>query len=166
MIDNLVRDFQVLHKADALIARIWLNFAGRRFGLFIFAGLVAVFGLAMANVAGFFALQAKTGDVGAATAMAAIDLIIAAAVVLLASKSRPGPELEVAYEVRKMATDALATDAQGFKLALDEVGRELREARASIAGLVSNPLDVAAQKLLIPAALSIMRNVRAKKSHS
>lgn len=56
MIDNLVRDLQVLWKADALIGKIWLNVMARRFGLFAFAGLIAVFGLGMANVAGFYAL--------------------------------------------------------------------------------------------------------------
>ena len=35
MIDNLVRDLQVLWKADALIGKIWLNVMARRFGLSI-----------------------------------------------------------------------------------------------------------------------------------
>lgn len=163
---NLVCDFQVLRKAHTLIARIWLNLAARRFGLFVFAGLIAVFGLAMANVAGFFALESRAGHVGAATAMALAGFMIAVLVVLAASKSRPGPELELAHEVRNMATEALVADAQELKAAVDKVGSELRDVRASIAGLVSNPLDVAAQKLLIPAALSVMRNIRAKRPPS
>jgi len=162
MIDDLVRDFQVLRKTDALIARIWLNLGARRFGMFVFAGLIAVFGLAMTNVAGYYTLQTKTGEVGAA----ALDFLIAGVIMLVASKSRPGPELEVAYEVRKMAVDSMARDAQKIKLALDGLGRELRDVRASVTTLMNNPLDVAAQKLLIPAALSIMRNIRAKKTHS
>jgi hypothetical protein len=32
-------------------------------------------------------------------------------------------------------------------------------------GLVQNPLDIAAQKLLIPAALSIVKGLRSKKEH-
>ena len=59
MIDNLIRDLQVLRKADLLIGRIWLNVMARRFGLFAFAGFIAVFGLGMANVAGFYALEAS-----------------------------------------------------------------------------------------------------------
>ncbi len=59
MIDNLIRDLQVLRKADFLIGRIWLNVMLRRFGLFAFAGLIAMFGLGMANVAGFYALHAS-----------------------------------------------------------------------------------------------------------
>ena len=63
MIDHLLRDFQVRRKADFLIEKIWLNLPVRRFGLFAFAGLIAVFGLGMANVAGFYALQASVGAV-------------------------------------------------------------------------------------------------------
>jgi hypothetical protein len=63
MIDNIVRDLQVVAKADSLIGKIWLNVVARRFGLFAFAGLVAVFGLGMANVAGFYGLQQYWGPV-------------------------------------------------------------------------------------------------------
>ena len=75
MIDNLVRDLQVLRKADFLIARIWLDVLTRRFGLFAFAALIAVFALGMANVAGFYALQGSVGPVWAAAIVAAVDLV-------------------------------------------------------------------------------------------
>jgi len=64
MINHLRRDFQVLRKADSLIAKICLNVLVRRFGLLAFAGLIAGFGLGMANVAGFYALQAPAGQCG------------------------------------------------------------------------------------------------------
>jgi hypothetical protein len=70
MIDHLLRDLQVLRKADLLIAKIWLNVLVRRIGLVALAGLIAVFGLGMANVAGFYALQASIGAVWAATVVA------------------------------------------------------------------------------------------------
>ena len=59
MIDDLVRDLHLLQKADSLIAKIWLKVIARRFSLFVFAGLIAVFGLGMTDVAGFYALQAS-----------------------------------------------------------------------------------------------------------
>ncbi len=75
----------------------------RRLGLLAFAGLIAVFGLAMANVAGFYALQVSVGSVWAAAAVALVDFAIAAIVALLARASAPGPELELALDVRRMA---------------------------------------------------------------
>ena len=166
MIDHLLRDLQVLHKADFLIGRIWLNVLVRRLGLFAFAALIAVFGLGMANVAGFYAFQASLGAVWAAALVAAADLSIAAIVLVIGSNSRPGPEIDVAFEVRKMAVEAIQADARDLKLTIEGISQEVKGVKANITQLVQNPLDVAAQKLLIPAALSIIRGMRSKKEHA
>ena len=164
MIDNLVRDFQILRKADILIGRIWVNVVARRFALLAFAGLIAVFGLGMANVAGFYALQTNVGPVWAAAIVAVVDLAIAAIVLTIAINSRPGPELELAVDVRKIAVEAIQTDARDLKLTVDALGQQIADTKATIASFVQNPLDVAAQKLLVPAALSIIRGMRSKKA--
>ncbi|RUX20237.1 hypothetical protein EOA23_28855, partial [Mesorhizobium sp. M2A.F.Ca.ET.042.01.1.1] len=78
MIDHLVRDLQVLKKADLLIGKIWLDILLRRAGLIAFSGLIAVFGLGMVNIAGFYALQVSIGQAWAAAAVALIDIVIAA----------------------------------------------------------------------------------------
>ena len=166
MIENLVRDFQVLRKADFLIGKIWLGVLARRFSLFAFAGLIAVFGLGMANVAGFYALQPAVGPVWASVIVAAVDLVIAAIVSLIAGNSRPGPEIELAFDVRKMAIDAIQADARDVKLVVDTFGQELRDAKANLIALKQHPLDVATEKLLIPAALSLIRGMRSKKAQS
>ena len=163
MFDNIVRDLQILHKTDALIGRVWLGVMARRFSLFAFAGLIAVFGLGMANVAGFYALQTIIGPVWAAAIMAIVDFAIAGVVVLTASNSRPGPEIDLALDVRKMAIQSLQADMQDVKLAIDSIGQQIRDAKASVVQLMHNPLDAAAQKLLLPAVLSIVRGLRSKK---
>ena len=165
MIDHLLRDFQVLRKADLLIAKIWLNFLVRRVGLFAFACLIALFGLAMGNLAGFYALQTAYGPVLAAVMVALLDLAIAAVVLLVATKSRPGPELDLAFEVRTMAVNAIQADARDVKITLDAIAQEVKGVKANVTQLLQNPLDVAAQKLLIPAALSILRGLRSKRDH-
>lgn len=163
MFDNLIRDLQILHKTDTLIGRIWLGVMARRFGLFALAGLVAVFGLGMANVAGFYALQTPVGPVWAAAIVAIVDFVIAAVVLLVARNSRPGPEIDLAFDVRKMAIQSLQTDTQDVRLTIEAIGRDIRDAKASIINLMQNPLDAAAQKLLLPAVLSIVRALRSKK---
>jgi hypothetical protein len=164
MFDNIIRDLQVIGKADSLIGRIWFNVIARRFGLLAFAGLVALFGLGMANLAGFFGLQAAWGPVWAAVIVALADLIIASIVVLLARSVQPGPEIELAFDVRKMAVEALQTDAHALKDTVDSFGRQIAQTKNTIAGLVQNPLDTAAEHLLVPAVLSIMRGLRSKKA--
>jgi hypothetical protein len=166
MIDHLVRDLQALRKADFLIGKIWLNVLARRLGLFAFAGLIGVFGLGMANIAGYHGLQASVGEVWAAAIMAALDLVVAAIVLLAAIKSHPGPEIEIALDVRRMALESIHEDAHDLKLTIDALGHEIRAVKENITTAVHNPLDVAAEKLLVPAALSILRGLRSKKEHA
>ncbi|HTR12276.1 MAG TPA: hypothetical protein VMI72_03225 [Roseiarcus sp.] len=163
MIDDLIRDLQVLWKADSLIGRIWLNAMARRLALFVFAALIAVFGLGMANVAAFYALQASFGPVWAAVIVAVADLVLAALVLTFASKVQPGREIELALEVRKMAIASLQTDSAEIKLAVDSIRRDIQQTKESIAGFVHDPLNAAAERLLVPAAMSLVRGLRAKK---
>jgi hypothetical protein len=163
MLDQLISDLQILRKADLVIAKIWFNVLVHRFALMAFAGLIAVFGLGMANVAGVYALHTSLGAVWGAAIIALIDLAIAGVVLLVASKSRPGPELDLAFEVRKRAIESVRADARDLKLIIDSLGQEVKDVKENITHLVENPLDVAAQKLLIPAVTSILKGMRARK---
>ncbi len=166
MIDDFIRDIRLLQKADSLIGRIWLKSTARRLGLFAFAGLIAVFGLGMTNVAGFYALQTAMGPVWAAALIAAGDFVLAVIVMLLGRASEPGPEIELAFDVRKMAIEAIQADARELKGAIDALGQNIQEAKDSIAGFVRNPMDAATHKLLIPAAISLIRGLRSKKDRA
>ena len=166
MIEDFLHHLRLLQKANSLIAKIWLNSMVRRFGLFAFAGLIAVFGLGMTNVAGFYALQTSWGPVWAATLVAIGDFVLAAIVVLLGRSSQPGPEIDLAFDVRKMAIDALQDDARDLKVAADSLGQNIQEVKDRIAGFVHDPLDAATHKFLIPAAISVIRGLRAKKSQN
>lgn len=166
MIDHLLRDLQVLRKVDLLIGKIWLGFFARRVGLYAFAGLIAVFGLGMANLAAYNALQPSIGVIWSASAVAVADLAIAAVALLAGSKSRPGPEIEMAFEMRRMAVEAMQENARDLKLTVDAITHEMKTVKDNVAAVVHNPLDVAAEKLLVPAVLSILKGLRSKKEHS
>lgn len=164
MIDNLVRDLHVLRKADTLIGKIWLTVIARQFGLMAFAGLICAFGLAMGNVAALYALQPPVGAVWAAVSVTVADFVLAALIVAFARNVKPGPEMQLALDVRSMAIEALQTDASELKAAIDTLGQEIRDAKQTLVGFVHNPLDIAAQKLLIPTAISIIRGLRSRRA--
>ncbi len=164
--DDLMRDLQVLWKADSLIGRIWLNVLARRLALSVFAALIAVFGLGMANIAGFYGLQPAYGFVWSAAIVAVVDFVLAALVVWLASRAQPGTELELALEVRKMAMASLLSDTADVRLAVDSIRQDIQQTRDSIAGFVQNPLNAAAERLLVPAALSLLKGLRSKKGQA
>jgi hypothetical protein len=164
MIGSVVRDLQVLWRADTLIGKVWVDVIVRRVGLMAFAGLIAVFGLGMSNVAGLYALQPTVGPVWAAGIVAAIDFALGLIVLFFARLFvGPGREIELAFDVRKMAVEALQVDAHELKLAVDTLGQEIRSVKEALVDFAHNPLDIAAQKLLIPATLSIIRGLRSRK---
>jgi hypothetical protein len=129
----------------------------------VFAALIAVFGLGMANVSGFYALQASLGLVWAAAVIAIVDFILAAIVLAFASRVQPGSEIELAHEVRKMAIAFLQSDSADIKLAVDSLRQDIRQTKDSIAGFMHDPLSGAAERLLVPAALSLLKGLRSKK---
>jgi hypothetical protein len=155
MIDSLVHHLQILGKADSLIGRIWLHVMARRFGLLALAALVAAFGLGMANVGGFYGLQASWGPVGAAALVAGVDFVLAALVAAVALTARPGPEIKLAFEVRQMALAALQADAGELKRTVDSIGDGVRHTRDSLAGFLHDPI-----------ALAFFRELRAKKDQA
>lgn len=155
-----------LWKADSLIGRIWLNVVARRFGLFALAGLVAVFALGMANVAGFYGLRPSWGAVWAAAIVATADLVLALIIVLAGRSVQPGPELELAFDVCKMAIDAIQADAGDLKDTVGSIGQQIRQPRDAISGFAQRPLSAATEQLLVPAVLSILRGLRAKQDYA
>jgi hypothetical protein len=166
MMEDIFLDLQTLRKADTLLAKIWLNMLVRRFALLVFAGLVAVFGLGMTNVAGFYALQTPVGPVWAAAIIAIGDFVLAAAVVLISLSRKPGAETEAALEVRRMAIQSLQADTQDFKATIDGFRQDLRDMKQSVAEFVHDPLDVATQRLLIPAVTAILGGMFSKKDQA
>ena len=154
MFEDFVHHLQTLSKVESLIARIWLTLLARRFAIFALAGLIAVFGLGMADLAAYFWLQASLGPVWAAAIVALADFIVAAVLAAYATQAKPGPEMELATELRSMALESLQADARALEA----------NVKTAVSGFVSNPLDAAAQRLLLPAILAIIKGLRARRS--
>jgi len=166
MVEELAQDLDLLWKADSIIGRIWLNVMARRFGLLMFAGLTAAFGLGMADLAGFYGLRGSVGPVSAAAILAMVDFLLAAIVAFASQSVEPGPELDMAFEVRKKAIESIKADAGDLKGAIGAFGQEIRATKESVLELIQNPLDAAAQKILIPAIMSVINGMRSRKEQT
>jgi hypothetical protein len=162
MIDDLVRHLQALAKVESLIAHTRLSLAARRLVLLTLAGLIAVFGLGMADLAAFFELQISLGNVWAAAIVALADFAIAGALALYAASTKPGPEMQLALEVRALAINSLQDDARELEAGARAVSQQIREVKDTISGFVSSPFDAAARRLLLPAVIGIIRGLRTR----
>jgi hypothetical protein len=97
--------------------------------------LIAVFGLGMTNVAGFYALQASLESVWAAVVVATADLVLAAIAILVARNSQAWSGDRAGAESRKAAIEAIQAGARDLKFTIDTLGQDIRDAKAAIAAL-------------------------------
>jgi hypothetical protein len=158
--ENLVRHLRILWRADSIIADIYFRLLVTRSGLMSFAGLIAVFGLLMLNVAGYLALEQVWGRVWAAVAMSLSDFIVSLLLIVIAARSKPGRELDLALEVRGIALRGLEDEAAAVQAELVALRDEFRDAKANLARFVKHPLDTALPALIGPLGSIVLKSLK------
>ena len=150
---NLFRHLRILWRVESTIAEMRLRVLMRRSVLYALAGLIAVFGLGMLNVAAFFALEPHWGATWAAVAAALGDFVLAIVAVLIATAARPGADLNTAIELRQTAIEGLEAELSALQGPLAWFSRAAR-----------NPLDTALPAIIVPLVTAIIRGLRRNKA--
>jgi len=114
-VQRVIQHMRLLWHAELEVAEARLFAVVRRSILLLLAGLIALAGLCMLNVAAFFMLEARYGPVWAAVAMAVGDFVIAVAVAGIASASRSGSRLKAALEHRQAAIGGIEDDFSALR---------------------------------------------------
>jgi hypothetical protein len=149
---RIFRHLRNLWSVEGTIAHARFGLTMRRAVLYALAGLIAVFGLGMLNIAAFFALELSWGPVWAAVAAAFGDFIVAAIVAAIALMAKPGPHLNAALEMRQSALDGIDAEIA-----------TLQHPFAWLSGTARNSIDAALPAILIPLVTAILRGLRRKK---
>ena len=162
--ESRVRNMRIIWRAELLIIEAKLNVAAKRIGATAFAGLIFIFGLGMLNVAGFFALEEIWGPVYAALGVSIADFLIAALLILWASRLTTGPELELAREVRDAGLEELEAKAEHIQDEVMAVRDELLALKKSMASFSRNPLDSTINSLLTPILTLLIKSLSKSKN--
>lgn len=160
MLDTVIRDARVLWRAESIVADIKLRSLVARSGILAGAGLVGIFGLMMLNVAAFFAAEPAWGAPLAATIVGCADFVLSGLLFFIASRTRPGRELDMAMELRQSALDSLEADARSLQAELGRVGDEIKAARLAAVNVIKHPLDSALPALVVPLATALLKYLR------
>jgi len=156
VLNRMFRHASVLWRAEGTIAEARLQIAMRRYVLYALAGLIAVFGLGMLNLAAFFAAQALWGPIWAAIAAALGDFIVALIVAGIGGLSaRLGAHLNTALDMRQAALDCI-----------DAEFTAMQEPFAWLSRAARNPIDTALPAALVPVITAIVRGLRKDKAES
>ncbi len=144
--ENVVKHLRALWRTDRIIADIRLRQLLIGLGLRAFAALIAAFGLAMLELAAYFALVQELSAIYAALILGAVNFAIAAALFAFAARQPTGRELELATEIHGSSIEALQ--------------REARALQSEISGMVHHPLNSVLPSLIIPLITIIARNLK------
>ena len=160
--DSVVRSVRLLWRAEMMLVQIRLRIAVRKLGLVALAALIALFGLVMINVAAYVGLSTVVGPVWGAVIVAAVDFLIALILILIAQGLRPGPEIEVAEEVRALAIAELEAEAKEVQADIAEIRAEIEGIKKAIVGFARNPMDAIGGNVLLPLLTSLVKLLRGK----
>ena len=158
--DMLVRNLRILWRTEALLAEHKKNLIFRQMGLLAVAALIAVFGLAMLDLAAFFALRAYMSDAMAALCVGVANAIIAALMIAYAQNIKEGPEMRPAREVRDMAIEDLNAEAARFQAELVSLRADFRSMQQSFHAFVKNPMDAISPGALLPLITTALKALR------
>jgi len=112
-VNNIARTARLYLRAEFLAARIRLRSETQRILLLGLAGALAVLGLVLVNVAFYAALVSVWGPVWTPLALGGADLALAIIAIVAAALQRPGPELQVAEDMKALAAAELEEQLQG-----------------------------------------------------
>lgn len=124
--------------AETALLKINARRTGQRLtGLAIALGL-AILAVGMINI-GIFELLAETyGRVKGAFYLAGGNGVLAAIVVFVAQRSKPGLEEEMVAEIREMALTELQADADEIKEEYDRIADRVRKIEHAVSGLTGS----------------------------
>ena len=147
---NIARTARLYLRAEMMVAQIRMRSEGRRMALVGLALFLVVLGFGLLNIAFYAAIVSVWGPVWTPLALGLIDMAVAAIALIAAAMQKPGPELEVAEEMRTLAGTAL---------------EEQFHSGVSVGGLAGNLVggDATAARLLIPVITTIVGALRRRK---
>ena len=124
--------------AETALMKINARQTGQRFTALAIALGLAILAVGMINI-GIFELLAETyGRVKGAFYLAGGNGLLAAIVVFVAERSKPGPEEDMVTDIRDMALGELQADADEIKAEFERVADHVRKIEDAVSGLTGS----------------------------
>jgi len=149
-IATIARTARLYMRAEMLAAQIRLRTEAHRLMLVGLAVVLVALGVGLINLAVYGALKSVWGPVWTPLALGAGDLMLAIIALTAAALKKPGPELQVAEEMRELAGAALEEQMQGGLTPAGLLG-----------GLAGG--DTSTARLLVPMITTIIGALRKRK---
>ena len=124
--------------AETALLKINARRTGQRFTALAIALGLAILSVGMINI-GIFELVAESyGRVKGAFYLAGGNGLLAAIVVVVAQRAKPGLEEEMVAEIREMALTELQSDADDVKAEFERIADRVRKIESSVSALTGS----------------------------
>lgn len=150
MSNRISRNISIILRSERLIAQRHMAVFRKQTGMVAAALIAAGVGLVMLNVSGFLALSEVMSGASAALIVALVNLVLALVLLMAASHSRVGEEVDAVAEVRDMALEDLEAEVRA---AADEA----KAATDALKTMVKNPLGAITPGLASAVAKAIVK---------
>ena len=158
----LARNVSTLWRLQRSLNEAELRRASKRVTMTVVAGAVGFLALVMLNIAGFSALTTNYGNTFAALAVAAVDVLIAAILVVAAQSIKLAPETETVRELRDAMLADIEQDAQAVQDELVQLRDDVKTIGSRVSSFASDPLGNL-PSLLVPAINALTKARRSSK---
>ncbi len=148
-LQNVTRHIRIAVRAELLAAQAKLSFAMRRTSIMVLALLFIALGVVLVNMALFAWLTPAWGPVWTPLGLGLLNFGLAVIALLITSVMKPGPEIQLAEDLRNMAGEAIEAELRSAPLLGSFAGGFERAAMSS---------------LLLPALSTIIGAMRKRKS--
>lgn len=145
--NNLFQKLQILSRTEMAIVRINTQTATKRMMLISVGVVLILLAVAMFNVGLYLSLSEKFGQVMGAFIVSALNGALAVVILVIANRTKPGPEAAMAKEIRDFAVTEINADVDKIRQNFDEVKSDVKRIRSGF-GSVLGGGDKSALSLL------------------
>ena len=156
---RISRNVSIILRAERTIARRQFRIVCLQIGLMAMAGLIAIIGLVMLNVAAFMALTERLGPAPAAASVAGVNLAIACLLAWIAGQFSASDDIAPLVEVRNMAMEDLEAE-------IDMATEQVVELTDGVKQLVRDPLGTVGSSMIIPLVTAVLSVAKKKDGTS
>ena len=133
--NEMMLKLRIWARAETTLLKINARRTGNRFTALAIALGLGVLAVGMINIGIFELLAESYGRVKGAFYLAGATGLLAAIVVFVAQRSKPGLEEEMVNEIREMALAELQTDADDIKAEFDRIAEHVKEIEEAVSAL-------------------------------
>ena len=134
--NDFLQKLQILARIEMAILRIDVQTAYRQTFLYAVGIVLILLAVAALNIAIYMALSESFGYDWGALIVAILNAVLAAVIILIAGRTKPGPESDMAKEIRQFAIAEINNDVEKVYQNLDEFKTDVQRIRTGFNSLI------------------------------